>query len=201
LQIYNADVDDFEIVLIYLVRKTLKLVETHKTCEVVKGLLLIIKVDDRWGTFPPTFTNKNVKEKFKMASKYKKISVNGRKIDEHRYIMEQHLGRRLESWEVVHHKDGDKFNNDLSNLELMTREEHSREHMLGNVISYDVKKKLSESNKGKHYHNRKLSDEQVRYIRLLSEDGMSGRAIARKLNLDRNTVHSILRSETYKDVA
>jgi hypothetical protein len=37
---------------------------------------------------------------------------------EHRYVMEQHIGRPLLSGENVHHIDGNKINNDISNLEL-----------------------------------------------------------------------------------
>ncbi len=37
---------------------------------------------------------------------------------EHRLVMEQAIGRRLLRCEVVHHKDGNRSNNDLSNLEL-----------------------------------------------------------------------------------
>lgn len=39
---------------------------------------------------------------------------------EHRYVMEQHIGRKLHSEETVHHVNGDRFNNDLSNLELFS---------------------------------------------------------------------------------
>lgn len=53
------------------------------------------------------------------------IKVNGRRIHEHRYIMEQHLGRPLLATEHVHHKDGDGLNNDPSNLELLTVAEHA----------------------------------------------------------------------------
>ena len=36
----------------------------------------------------------------------------------HRKVMEDFLGRKLFTHETVHHKDGDRSNNDLSNLEL-----------------------------------------------------------------------------------
>lgn len=37
---------------------------------------------------------------------------------EHRLVMEKHLGRRLKASEVIHHIDGNKQNNKLSNLML-----------------------------------------------------------------------------------
>lgn len=52
------------------------------------------------------------------------------KIQEHRYVMEQKLGRRLTSEEIVHHKDGNKLNNDPDNLEIMTRSEHMTHHWI-----------------------------------------------------------------------
>lgn len=45
---------------------------------------------------------------------------------EHRLVMEDFLGRQLERDEVVHHKDGNKSNNSLENLEVLSRSEHTR---------------------------------------------------------------------------
>lgn len=42
--------------------------------------------------------------------------------------MENTLGRYLESNEVVHHKDGNKNNNSIDNLEVMTRGNHTKHH-------------------------------------------------------------------------
>lgn len=52
--------------------------------------------------------------------------------NEHRLIMEGHIGRKLIKGEIVHHIDGNRKNNSLENLQLMSHYEHSRFHALEN---------------------------------------------------------------------
>lgn len=49
---------------------------------------------------------------------YIMMTVNGRRMSEHRYVMERHLGRPLRADENVHHVNGDRQDNRLANLEL-----------------------------------------------------------------------------------
>ena len=49
-------------------------------------------------------------------------------IREHDYVMEKHIGRRLEKGECVHHINGIKTDNRIENLKLMTNSEHMKLH-------------------------------------------------------------------------
>lgn len=49
-------------------------------------------------------------------------------VREHILVMEESIGRYLTDDEVVHHVDENTFNNDISNLKLMTFSEHSSLH-------------------------------------------------------------------------
>jgi hypothetical protein len=51
---------------------------------------------------------------------YRRICVGGRPVYEHRHVMERHLGRALRPGEIVHHRDGDRSNNLIGNLELLS---------------------------------------------------------------------------------
>jgi hypothetical protein len=68
--------------------------------------------------------------------KFKSMARQDGTVLEHRLMMAQHLGRPLEDWEIVHHKNGVRDSNCVNNLELLDgRAESGREgHPPGHVV-------------------------------------------------------------------
>lgn len=61
------------------------------------------------------------------AKGYKLISINGKDIFIHVFVWERVNGKKPEGHEI-HHKDGDKSNYSLNNLELLSISDHRRTH-------------------------------------------------------------------------
>lgn len=84
------------------------------------GLKYVIKkVNKAW--FKP-------KNEVKPTKGHLRRRINGKMQYVHRYKMERVLRRKLTTDEIVHHIDGNGLNNHLSNLMVMTVEEHDKLH-------------------------------------------------------------------------
>lgn len=131
-----------------------------------------------------------------MENKYVAIKVEGVKKDLHRVLMENHLGRKLGFNEVVHHINGDKSDNSIENLKVMSRSEHTRMHMTG----YSAKKSTIEKLRTIGIEKRplaKLSVENVKEVRQMLSTGMSCGQISKKFNVDRTSIWQIKSGKTY----
>jgi hypothetical protein len=70
----------------------------------------------------------------------------------HRHLMETMLGRPLEPGEVVHHKDGDRGNNDPDNLEVLdSAGTHGAIHGAAHLLPYRWAAKLPPGQWARHY--------------------------------------------------
>ena len=87
-----------------------------------------------------------------LSNGYRQMNIGGRKYGvrnyEHRMIMEQFLGRKLLPNEHVHHKNHNKLDNRIENLEVLDKGEHHRMHAIENGLGKD-RKGISPVNKTK----------------------------------------------------
>jgi len=57
---------------------------------------------------------------------YMRININGKRVLQHRHIMEKFIGRKLKKGERIHHNNGNKTDNRIENLQLFSS---NAEHM------------------------------------------------------------------------
>lgn len=90
----------------------------------------------------------------------------------------------------VNHRDGNKLNNSIKNLEWVSSQENNRHAVAMGLID----------NFGENSPNAKLKNHQVLKIKQLLSDGVKGRDIAKKFNVSDNYISLIKCGLSWKHI-
>jgi len=128
------------------------------------------------------------------------IGDDGREVFVHRFIMEQILERKLEKWEDVHHKDGNKKNNHPDNLEVLSKSEHTKLHW----EKLTIEERKCRSRKTRYVRRKppigkKLTAEKVLSIREQLKQ-LTPSTIAEKYGVNIRTITEIRDRRTWKHI-
>lgn len=111
----------------------------------------------------------------------------------HVLLYEQYLGRKLREGELVHHKNGNKLDNRIENLELMQKSDHMRLH---------INKRYKEGtlcNQGENSGNAKLTKDSVRFIRE-NYGKVRCKDLSQMFGVKMNTVCAVIKNETWRHI-
>lgn len=116
--------------------------------------------------------------------------------------MEQFLERTLDRKEIVHHKDENKKNNNIDNLEVMTLSEHTSKHMTGRRPSKETIEKLRNTprQRGSQRKFAKLTELMVLCIKELLINGYGVRELGLLFEINHKTISKIKNNTAWKHV-
>lgn len=116
----------------------------------------------------------------------------GKLIDEHRLIMQEHIGCELTPDEIVHHINEDKTDNRIENLMIMTLAEHSSLHSTGHTASKEFREHLSKIKKGiPNYGAAKINLSQLQDILTSIRNHETFRSIADRHGVNHSVISDI----------
>lgn len=96
-----------------------------------------------WASQKPLVSKKAIS----MHGNYPSVSIYGKKWHIHRLLMSYILGRFLTSNEYVHHKNENKLDCRMNNLQVMSASNHQSMHNKGKVISEKQKEQIRNWNR------------------------------------------------------
>lgn len=144
--------------------------------------------------------------KVQHSSTYARVSAlkQGKKVREHLHVLmaitflnldvSKH-GVHSESLQIDH-RDGNKLNNALSNLEIVTKKEN-----FDRAFKKGVYLKNGYASKGKAKPSlRNFSKDDIKTIKEMNSNGASYRSIAQKFGCNHGSIYQIIKGLTYQDV-
>lgn len=105
----------------------------------------------------------------------------------HRLVAYEFLGLSHSSLLEVNHKDGNRHNNRVSNLEVVTHQQNIDHSIITNL----------KNDYGECSINAKLTNRQADEIRWLWENGMMQKDIAKMYNVCKQTICNIIHYKRY----
>lgn len=107
----------------------------------------------------------------------------------HRILWEENIGKIPDGMEV-NHKDGNKLNNDLNNLELVTHKENS-------IHAHKILKTKTGVNTGEKNGRAKLNWGQVHWIRK-EKDNYTQIELSKIFNISNSQINNIIKNKKWK---
>lgn len=178
---------------------------------------------DRKGVNNGNYTGGHINE-----DGYRIIYADGIRILEHRHVMEVHLGRKLESSEIIHHINSNKLDNRIENLMVTTISSHHKEHtrpwekktclicmklfsrpdytsitqwVIRKTCSIKCRNKLhSLMSRGEGNLKSKLTEEDVLKIRNKNRDGVSLSKLSKEYNVTETAIQYIIKRKNWKHI-
>ena len=115
----------------------------------------------------------------------------------HRAVAEAFLGQCPNGY-VVNHKDGNKHNNRVENLEYVTPSENNQ-HALDNGLRHPADMSQYAVREEQHYMAQITKDIVCKILRTRDDTGFGCRKIAKIFGLNRGLVNGILTGRTWKE--
>jgi len=134
------------------------------------------------------------------------IGKDGLPVYIHREVLEKKIGRKLEPWEISHHKDDNKRNNNPDNLEVSTNTKHGKHHYEEQSKEWKEKFKMSNPEgkgkklRGSQHPNSKLTEINVKEIKHCLNNGETQTSLGKRFGVDRTTIRDIKNSTVWKHV-
>lgn len=118
---------------------------------------------------------------------------------EHRIVVENNIGRLLRKDELVHHIDGNKTNNNISNLLIVSASEHTRIHANERILmGVGIANRNRRVARGKETRCGRFDEGEIIEIRNQYKDGRTCAEMAQKYNVSDGAIRQIIQGRTYK---